>query len=218
MPVRQSRTSARTTAFGSGLGRARGIRRQSDRGRVGDRVAAGDPRRVLGREDREAERRAARPAPRRRSGRRPAASRGGVGVTVAAAAAAAPDSAGRAASKSPENARPPRVVGSTRQACVRATISRSLHWLADHRSKRRHPPSGPYVLDIRPRLPISCRAKPNSRLVAGGRGTQAVGASRAMVRETQALSASARQLTPQADERGIRLVLPAGIRPCVSHL
>ena len=34
-----------------------------------------------------------------------------------------------------------------------------------------------------------------------------------MVRETQALSASARQLTPQADERGIRLVLPAGIRP-----
>src|ERR1044072_2007719 len=39
-----------------------------------------------------------------------------------------------------------------------------------------------------------------------------------MVRETQALSASARQLTPQADERGIRLVLPAGIRPCPLHI
>ena len=31
--------------------------------------------------------------------------------------------------------------------------------------------------------------------------------------ETQALSASARQLTPQADERGIRLEIAAGVRP-----
>src|SRR3954468_293676 len=76
-----------------------------------------------------------------------------------------------------------------------------------------HPPGGPFALDIRPRLRISCRAKPNSRLVAGGRGTQVVGANRAWLRGTQALSASARQLTPQADERGKSVVLPAGVRP-----
>src|SRR4051812_29009678 len=46
---------------------------------------------------------------------------------------------------------------------------------------------------------------PNLWLVTGGRGTQVVGANHAVWRETQALSASARQLTPQADERGIRL-------------
>ena len=72
-PVRQSRTSARITAGGRDSGVRAGYVARATAGRVGDRVAARDPRRVLGREDREAERRPGRrdlvaglPADRRR--------------------------------------------------------------------------------------------------------------------------------------------------------
>src|SRR5918995_4793240 len=59
------------------------------------------------------------------------------------------------------------------------------------------------VLDITSRRWLHCRATPNPCQEGRGRGNHVVwGESRRFGREAQALSALARQLTPQADERG----------------
>ena len=70
----------------------------------------------------------------------------------------------------------------------------------------------------RPRRALRCRAKPNlsGRTPGAGDPIRSLGRVTSRATEAQALSAPARQLTPQADERGIRACLRCGRSPFAS--
>ena len=125
------------------LGRARGIRGERDRGGVGDRVAAGHARRVLGGEDREAERRPARGHLVAGLAGRPE----GVEIGSASCRRHRRRNRRRAGKERPRpgtgSARGPERSGSLRKERIRARDSRSRYDCADHKLGPGHPPSGP---------------------------------------------------------------------------
>ena len=203
MPARQSLASTSTTAAGRVLGRARGIDGLRHAGGVGDRVGAAHARRVLGREDREAEVGAAASA------------------SVALAAEAGLSSAARPSSRV-RFARTPRVASSDAAGRARAGGGRGASDAATRTQRRataargqhgRHPTRVVGRLhELRARSWYSCRAISRTPGVEPGNGGPSSWGESRPERRGGAGSFSA---SPSANPAGRRKRVRAvrGIRP-----